>query len=679
MAIVKVPTSVGRSVQVQPLDNAPLRYAESRNLVGESVERLGQQMAGFADSLHDLHLRKAEYAAKDAALEWGDEKERLIDNPETGLYRLQGKPALESYESVLEDLDKKAGEISANLGSPDARRMFDDNVAARKQALRAQVGSWVVNVRQRYEDEVDTSLLNSTATDAARAWDDDEESEVNLATMASIIARMANRKGSLEWAQDQIEQRESAVRRDIALARTTNLSPDAGEAYFTAHKDAFAPDDARAVQSAVRVRREALAAEERRIAAEQRAAAAAAKAEQRERLETMRTQLETGAGSSADWVALADGYAAIGDTSSAASARAKAGETRAAESYRGVPIPTLDRDIAALEAKEGRLSPSEASKLNGLRSVREQTAARLNQPGGAMRQEQYASGKVIAPLDFNDPDSFQARATYAVAAAKRQGGRIEPFFGEELRRLEGAVAGEASERLSALRTIALFRDPRAIEGAARQLTTDADGEFRIAATLISSPGGERTALEILRGRDALATSEKAYNGGLAQMAFNSAAGPALVGMPPDYSRDVFDAARSIYGERARQRNVTSWNPQLWRDSINAALGGETKGGAQYGGVVTFKGKPVSIPPGWQVNDVFHRLSIMGRPETAKAAVTDAPFWPDGKPVTIGQLRDLTPVRLGGTRYGFQTRGGRLLGTKSGRPYTLDVSKLPRKK
>lgn len=674
---VRIPVPAGRSVQVQPMDVRPMRYTETRNLVGDAVERFGETLSGVASSVQDITARRAEYSAKEAALAFSAEEEKRIHNPETGLLRLQGKAAIDTYQETLEGLSKEADNLSSGL-SPLAKRLFDDNASARMESLRRQVGGFIVRERQVYEDQTDSALIESEFTDAGRVWDDDEQIEVHLATGASIITRMANRGRSVEWAANQIERRESATRRDVSLSRITNVGPDAGEAYFKKHEAAFDPDDARAVQSAIRIRREAIEADQRRIVAEQKAAAAAARAEERERLETMRTQLETGAGSSADWVALADGYTAIGDTSGAAAAKAKAGETRAVEKYRGTPLTTLDADIATLEARQGKLSPTEASTLNGLRDLRQQTASRLNEPGGAMRQEQYASGKVAPPLDFNNPASFTARARFAVAAAQRQGGRVEPLFPDEVRKLEGSMQGEAAERLKALRTISLLGDPRAVEGAARQLTGEGDGAFRIAATLIGSPGGEKLALEVLRGRDALATSEKAFSPSLAQYEFNRMAAPALSGMPPDYSRDVFDGATAIYAERARQKGVIAWDAALWRTSINAALGGQQQGGQQQGGVVKHRDKWVSIPPGWTGNGVFRRIATMTGPDTGKAAVSDAPIWPDGTKVTIGQIRELTPVRLGGTRYGFQTRAGRLLGTKTGRPYAIDVAKLPRK-
>lgn len=676
--MIPVPTTPGRAVQVQSLDSAPLRYTPARNLVGDAVEQLGAAIGGAAAGLDDIALRRAEYAAKEGSVAFAAEADAKLYDPDEGLFSKQGKDAVDAYEGVLRDLDTVANDLLAKQQDPRGRDALADNLSARKYELRRQIGSFVVGQRQVYEDGTDQALKEAELADAGRAWADDERSEVHLATAAQITARMANRQGrGLAWAQEKALTDESGARRDIAIARINNVGPDAGQEYFDKFSGVFTPDDARVVQSGIRVRREAIAAEERRVAAEERARVAAAKAQERERLETLRVQLETGAGSSADWVALADGYSAIGDTSGAASARAKAGETRAAEAYRDKPLAVIDRDIAVLEAKQGKLSPDQASRLNGLQSLRGQVSARLNQPGGAMLQEQHATGKVIAPLDLKDHATFRSRGLAAVAAAQRQGGRVEPLFADDIRNLQKQMDSGATGRLEVLNTIALFHDPRAIEGAAKQLSGDSDGDFRIAATLRSSPAGERVALEILRGADALATSPKSFNLQSAQFEFNRSAAPALAGMPPEYSRDVFSAAKSIYAERARQKGQTGWDPELWRGAVNSALGGEQRSGRQHGGLVRRGDKWVSIPPGWTGEQLFSRIATMDGAASGKAAITDAPVWPDGSRVTIGQIRTLTPVRLGGTRYGFQTRAGRLLGTKSGRPYTIDVSKLPR--
>src|SRR3546814_13230249 len=102
---------------------------------------------------------------------------------------------------------------------------------------------------------------------------------------------------------------------------------------------------------------------------------------------------------------MADGDTVIGDTSSAAEARNKASETRATEQYRGEALPHLAQRIGDLQSiKNGKgLTPQPASTLNGLITLRGQTKARLDAPGGALDQFEYAPGHSPQPLAPGNP------------------------------------------------------------------------------------------------------------------------------------------------------------------------------------------------------------------------------------------------------------------------------------
>lgn len=188
--------------------------------------------------------------------------------------------------------------------------------------------------------------------------------------------------------------------------------------------------------------------------------------------------------------------------------------------------------------------------------------------------------------------------------------------------------------------------------------------------------GYQAARDILRGPEAAKTNAAAFLPREARAVFTQYAGPALRGLAPDYAADVLDAARNLYFARVTSAGGTQWNEAAWRGAIDTALGGYRKDGVMYGGVASFRGVSVSIPPGWTGDGVFRRLARATGPELSAAAVGGAPVWPDGAAVYSGQLRELVPVRFGGTRYGFLTRNGRLLGSSRGGPYQLDVAKVP---
>lgn len=678
--MVKVPVAPGRNVQVQPLENRAFQYSRARDMSSGAIDRLGEQVTGFANGLQDLANRRSEYDAKDGALAFGGEIDRLINNPETGLFRLQGKDAVDAYEPVLQELDASAKRLASERKSPLAARMFEDNASARLEALRKQVGAFVVRERQVYEDETDRAMVSSELADAGRAWEDDEQVEVHIATAAAVFARMANRGRSLEWGQDQMERAESGARRDVALARIMNIGPEAGQAYYEKHVDTFTPDDARAVQNAVRVRQAAIEAEQRRVEAEKRAAESLQRRESKEQLDTLRVSLETGAGDSGDWEALATGYADIGDASAAQQARIRGAEVKAVEKYRGSSLTEIDERLNELDAITGRraLTPAEAAERNGLRSHRQQTESRLNQPGGLMAQMQTATGQPVTPL--TDDASYQRRAGQAAASARRYGRfEVQPLTEAEIPGLRDLVATGSQGRMKALETIAKFRDPKAIKGAAAQIATKEDGAFRIAATLMGLPGGTSVARDVLRGVDAEKTNGSVFQVQQARLLFNRHVGPALAATP-DYASDVFDAARSFYIARMTQHGKTGWSDDAWNTAVESVLGGtRNANGVMTGGFTRIHGVPVVLPSGWTNEGLARRVSRATGPQWSAASVNGNPVWPDGSPVYSAQLRNMVPVRVGDTLYAFRDRAEPgLIQSKSkpGQPFTVDVAKLP---
>src|SRR3546814_12558956 len=100
-----------------------------------------------------------------------------------------------------------------------------------------------------------------------------------------------------------------------------------------------------------------------------------------------------------------------------------------------------------------------------------------------------------------------------------------------------------------------------------------------------------------------------------------------------------------------QAGRTAWDDNAWRTAISTALGGYRHNGVLYGGFASFKGNPVSLPPGWTSDGLFRRLARASGKDWSKATVSSAPVWPDGSAVYSGQLRSLAPARLGGPRYG----------------------------
>ncbi|MFL0418421.1 hypothetical protein ACH0CP_12705 [Sphingomonas sp. 179-I 2A4 NHS] len=678
----RVRVTTENSMPLARASDAKVIAADNRGGVAGGIAAglgaLSGQLQRTAQVLASVQEQQAETRAKEADIAFSASGEEILYAPGTGIRSLSGKAAVDAYEPALEALRSRRAEIARGLGTDAlAAKMFDRVAEARIAAYRSAIDQHVAVEDNRWRNDVSDARTASSASAAIRAGDDVELSDAAIATGQQEIAERAVRTGMTESVPQQQAEYGSRTRLGI-VQRLAEDSAARAESYLEKYRNTLQGTDLVNAERMVRISRDREQAEERSAAAAARAQQAHDRTVQREQLATVKVQLDSGAGTSADWQQLAAGYEALGDTSAAAEARQKGREIRAAETHRGANLPTLDARIGQLQAKTA-LSVDQASELRGLSALREQTAARLNQPGGALAQLQYATGQTVTPLRPADPKTYQARAAQAVAAAASYGRRVvEPLTQAEAQPLKDQVSGDSAERLAALQTIAKFGDPRAIDGAARQIAGKDDGAFRIAATLSVLPGdvGYQAARDILRGPEALKTNGGVFMPQQAKLLFSTYAAPALRGLPPDYASDVMDAAKNLYAARMTTAGRTQWDDQAWRDSVDTALGAYRKDGVKLGGIADFRGTPVSLPPGWSGDGLFRRLARATGKEMSAATIGRAPVWPDGSAVYSGQLRELAPVRLGGTRYGFITRNARLLGSQGGGVFTLDVAKVP---
>lgn len=666
-----VPVSNRNSVGLAETTDAKLRpadYGATGNGIGQAVSQFGKQIGEFADERERQQSVFDENTVRDASNRMDEARRTLLESGDSPYLHTKGRIALSDRPAAEAALKAKRDELAGNFKGGRAKRLWEQTGERIYSLGVSQVGQHASRANQEYTAETSAGQIEQS-TRSAISSTDPEARDAFIATTINVIAEQGHRDGKPpeKIALDQ----QKAVSK--IFASVVEFTPDASgaQAAFSQFKGEMTPEDRLRVGDRVK-------ADVRRAAAEARAVAAHARSLALEQLATVKARLDTGAGTSADWEQLAAGYTAAGDTSAAAEAHAHGVEMKASDAHRGSTLPHIDQRISALQAKPS-LGVDEASELRGLQRRRDTTAQRLDQSGGALAQYQFATGNAVDPIDPRDPDSYRARARRAIEAARTYGRRtVEPLTQADAQPLKDLVAGDPSSRLQALTTIAKFGDPRAIDGAARQISAQGDGSFRIAATLITLPGdaGYQAARDILRGPEAAKTNANVFLPAQSKFIFTSHAMAALRGLPPDYAADVRDAAQNIYFARMTAAGRTQWDNQAWRDSIDTALGSYRQNGIKYGGVTTFRGVPVSLPPGWTGDGVFRRLARASGPEWAAAAVSKAPVWPDGSAAYTGQLRQLTPVRVGGTRYAFMTRNNRFLGAKGGGAYVIDVAKVP---
>lgn len=401
-----------------------------------------------------------------------------------------------------------------------------------------------------------------------------------------------------------------------------------------------------------------------------RAEAAQALALKREELATRRAELDAGAGTPQDWADLAGEFDAIGDSSSAVTARAAGTSRAAAIGYRGETLPQLDSRITTLTAKRNGdgLSTAEASTLSGLQDLRGQLAGMLGQPGGALLAHQFATGKPIAPLDTSDPASLRTRAMQAKAAAQRYG-RVtaEPILPTELPTFKDLMGSGVQQRLAALGVIQGFGDPQVIRAAAAQIAGEGDSNFRIAAQLPMD-----VARDVLRGGETLQTRPQVWDQRKATADFSKWYGSILGSVGGSYRTDVFEAAKAFYAQRVIDGGEQAYNPGRFAEAIETVMG---KSGTR-GGVVHHPRGVVLVPQGMDRTAFMQRLARATPEQYTAAAGGHGAKWSDGSWVTRAEFAKLLPTAVDGAgHYGFRGPGGRFVANERGEPYVIDIHRL----
>lgn len=653
--------------------------------IGAGLQGVGKALDQRADVLAETHAHEEAAAS-------GLELQQVLQSTDTleqayQAGKVEGAPASGAglQEAVLGHYDEQVGALVGQIQNKDVRGRvqaqaaeYRRNYASRTyHAEEAALGAY-------FADQ--NSETTALAANRLRESNDPADLSASLTDLRDIIASYSvagDKKSALtKWT-------EATLTRSFLDGQ---IERDPHNALALLDQGVGAKLDPNIVDQ---LRDEAHAAI-RSQEAQARAEASHQTAVQKDRLGAIEQGLEAGGGTAQDRFAVAQQYAQLGDQSKAAEWQRKGLEFGVVQGTKDWTIPQMDATIVQLIAKQGGkegLTAAEAAQLNGLRAQRAQSAARLNQPGGALLQLQYATGKPVAPLDYRNPATLRQRANDATAAAQTYGrGIVEPLLPEEVKPLQDLLAkGDVASRAQALRIITAFGSPAAIRGAAGQITGDGDGAFKVAATRSLGPAGSSVAMHILGGPDALKANPGVWQAANpndptklvpaedpARAIFNEYI-PALAGLGPDAANDTYEAAKDYYASKMTAAGKTQFNADTWRQAVDTVIGGYNQDGQGYrGGTAMFQGQHrVVIPEGWTGEGLFRRFARATGDDWAKAGGGHDPVWPDGSKVYSGQLSQLVPVWVGGTSYVFRSpKTGNFLGTRAGQPFRIDAAKVP---
>ncbi|MFZ5704912.1 MAG: hypothetical protein ACOY5R_06555 [Pseudomonadota bacterium] len=411
----------------------------------------------------------------------------------------------------------------------------------------------------------------------------------------------------------------------------------------------------------------------RQIAAQETALKNQAKAEKREQLATAEALLNAGTGKPQAWSALADEYAALGDTSKAVELRAKAASTSAAIGYRGMTLPQIDAELARLTAAEtqkGGLSASENSLRTGLQEVRRTVSSLIGQ--SPMLAASYATGtEPPAPINWSDPASIDARALKARAAARQYGQRdVKPLLPSEIDELRSAYASPGG-KATVLDRVRLFGDDAA--SAARQVAND-PAFVHLASLSASSPSGRNAAMQVLQGEEILKTAKGVWAPGVKGDADTQwRAYAQSFADSPSLGTALYQTAKAIYAfesASAGDLDQTGLNEQRWKSALDRAAGGDGRG---RGGIIAMNGGQVILPPSWTEQEFAQTIARAGQAEWTRAA-EGRNAYVGGRLVTLSEIRKAVPVPIDDSRYAFRIGDGYV--TNSARQtWTVDINLL----
>lgn len=627
-------------------------------IVGDAVADFGKTMldAELRDRQRDRASAAADRSVAFAQMQAdidGELQQLKLDTPADGSgYEEKANAIVERRTSTF--VDTLADPQIRNAFLPDVARLRANSLTSASAYAIERRGTKLVT-----DEETATATL---ANNLGRA-----PSDANWELYQQLTDKRIEQYGGMlpAAAIDELRRKSMATG---AIAYAEGLAPEARKTLIDSGKlDSFvSAEKMLALRSGTEV-------DLRRAAAEQRALASQAKAETREQLATIEATLDAGTGKPQEWDALAERYAAIGDTSKAVTLRAKGASAAAAIQYRGLTVPQLDAKLAelnVLEAKNGGLSTAENSLRTGLQDVRKTVSSLLGQ--SPLLAASYSAGAAApAPINWSDPATIEARRTSARAAARRYGQiDVKPLMPDEIEQMQAIYRAEGGKQ-AVLDRVRLFGDDAG--SAARQVTND-PSFIHLADLSAGGLAGRSAAADAIAGEQVLKTNATIWPAGVkadAQTAWQKIA--PMFATAPGLGNAIYQNAKSIYAiesVRAGDLDQTGLNEERWRGALDRAAGGDGRG---RGGIVGINGSSTIVPEDMNKDD-FVKLLARAPADAWPKAAQGRNAYIGGRKATLGEIRGAVPVPMAGGRYAFRIGNGVVTNSQH-QPWTIDIAIL----
>lgn len=238
---VTVPTYDRPQVQSRPMP------APELNLIAPDNSPIAQGLQSFqrgAQILADKEREKADTALlMDQERELTEWKLNRMFAPETGVYSIKGRNALDITNQVIPEYDKKVEELSGKLKSESQRARWKAITGQQRNSLSSELNRYEYGERESWYDETNKAQL-ATTFEAAKAYAaDPQQVAYNINKVNVLVAANGQRKGLPAEAIEQQRVAATSALNVGVIGQLAATDPYRAQQYFVGTADSMTADD----------------------------------------------------------------------------------------------------------------------------------------------------------------------------------------------------------------------------------------------------------------------------------------------------------------------------------------------------------------------------------------------------------------------------------------------------
>lgn len=255
--MVQVPVTPGRSVQVQPLDAKPLRYARSRDFMGPAISQAGQALGQAAKDWDEIEAAYDEAAALDADNTTAANASLI----RTEFLNLRGQEPANALPDQLKTFESDGRDRIAALRSERAKAMANRAFAVRLSQLRETMQGHADKQMFAFRDGALEAGIKQGEQDAIDAYGSDQFP----VALGSAITRLTERSALNGWSPEELSAATSELTGRVYGQAILGLdaagNPSAAMEAIDRHKEDIGPEIEERLRSAIAPRARARWAE----------------------------------------------------------------------------------------------------------------------------------------------------------------------------------------------------------------------------------------------------------------------------------------------------------------------------------------------------------------------------------------------------------------------------------